>query len=94
MPAFVDPLVKAVIALFIITDAPGNLPFFMSLTEGNTSVERRKIFSTAVITAFVMLMFFLLTGTAILDLFGADPRNPGDPRRCLRQTRLIREHGR
>lgn len=69
MEAFFYPFIKSLIALFIITDSPGNLPFFLGLTEGETLQEKRKTFATAVITGFVILIGFLFAGLAILDLF-------------------------
>jgi multiple antibiotic resistance protein len=69
MESFIIPLIKSVVALFIITDSPGNLPFFMGLTEGETSQERRKTFTLAILTGFFMLIFFIFAGTLILDLF-------------------------
>lgn len=56
-------------ALFIITDALGNLPFYMALTEGTTPEEKRKITSTAIFTGLGMLFFFVFAGTLVLDLF-------------------------
>jgi multiple antibiotic resistance protein len=70
MESFFVPFVKSVIALFIITDSPGNLPFFLGLTEGETLQEKRKIFSTAILTGLILLLIFLFAGLAILDLFG------------------------
>jgi multiple antibiotic resistance protein len=69
MEAFFYPFLKSLVALFIITDSPGNLPFFLGLTEGETLQEKRKTFATAVITGFVILIGFLFAGLAILDLF-------------------------
>jgi multiple antibiotic resistance protein len=62
-------IIKVAVALFIITDSIGNLPFFMGLTEGATKDERRKIFSTAILTGFLMIVVFALAGTMIFDLF-------------------------
>lgn len=70
MESFFFPFIQSAIALFIITDSPGNLPFFLSLTEGETLQGRRKIFATAIFTGFILLLTFLLAGTAVLDLFG------------------------
>lgn len=61
---------KVATALFIITDAIGNLPFFIGLSEGVSLEERKKITSTAIITGLILLGFFVLAGTLILDLFG------------------------
>lgn len=69
MEAFIVPFIKSLIALFIITDSPGNLPFFIGLTEELTLAERRKAFATAILTGFLMLLLFLFAGMALLDLF-------------------------
>ena len=69
MEALLYPFLKSLIALFIITDSPGNLPFFIGLTEDLSPAERRKVFTTAVLTGFVLLLFFLFAGMAVLDLF-------------------------
>jgi len=62
-------IAKVAIALFIITDSIGNLPFFMGLTEGSSKDERRKIFATAIMTGFMMIVVFAFAGTLIFDLF-------------------------
>jgi multiple antibiotic resistance protein len=69
MDAFIFPFIKSLIALFIITDSPGNLPFFIGLTEDLTLSERRKAFATAILTGLLMLLLFLFAGMALLDLF-------------------------
>lgn len=69
MEAFYIPFIKSLIALFIITDSPGNLPFFLGLTEGSTLKEKRKVFATATVTGFILIVTFLFLGMAILDLF-------------------------
>src|SRR3989339_416745 len=69
MESLLISFLKSVIALFIITDAPGNLPFFIGLTEELPKPEKRKVFATAILTGFIMLVIFLFAGMAILDLF-------------------------
>ncbi len=69
MEPFIAAVIKSVVALFIITDSPGNLPFFIGLTENETREERRRIFALAILTGFFMLIFFVFAGTLILDLF-------------------------
>jgi len=60
---------RAFIALFIITDILGNLPIFIGLTEDETKEERRRTFTIAIITAFVLLLLFTFAGRGILALF-------------------------
>lgn len=69
MEVFLFPFLKSVVALFIITDSPGNLPFFLGLTEGETLVNKRRIFANAILTGFVLLIVFLAVGLGILELF-------------------------
>lgn len=63
-------LAKTVIALFIIVDPLGNIPIFMSLTEKMPKAQRRKVFNTATLVAFILLLVFALTGQQILNIFG------------------------
>ncbi|MFA5034436.1 MAG: MarC family protein [Candidatus Margulisiibacteriota bacterium] len=70
MELFLFPFLKSLIALFIITDSPGNLPFFMGLTEGLSLKEKRSIFATSIMTGFITLIAFMLAGKAVFDLFG------------------------
>ena len=57
------------IPLIIITDPPGNLPFFLLFTEQNTLKERRKMAAVASSSAGLILIFFGLTGDFVLDFF-------------------------
>ena len=65
-----DNLVKAVIVLFIIVDPLGNIPIFMSLTEEMSENQKNKVFKTAILVAFILLLIFSLTGQQILNIFG------------------------
>ncbi|MBN3032959.1 MAG: MarC family protein [Candidatus Saganbacteria bacterium] len=67
--AFFWPFFKSFVALFIITDSLGNLPFFLGLTEGESRAEQRKVFATALLTGFVILVGFIFLGNALLELF-------------------------
>ena len=66
---FWGQVLKTAIALFIITDVFGNLPFFMALTEGATTSEKRKISFTAIFTGLILLGFFVFFGNFVFDLF-------------------------
>ncbi len=63
-------LAKALIALFIIVDPIGNIPIFIGLTGSMNKEQRRKIFRTATLTGFVLLLVFALVGQQVLALFG------------------------
>ncbi len=69
MDAFFWPFLKSFVALFIITDVIGNLPFFLGLTEGETQAEQRKVFATALLTGLIVLLGFVFLGNALLALF-------------------------
>lgn len=56
------------VPLFIVIDALGNLPFIISLSEGMTTKERRKLVHIAVLTATVVGLAFLFFGQFILDV--------------------------
>jgi multiple antibiotic resistance protein len=54
------------VPLFIVIDALGNLPFVVSLSEGMTKQERRKLIHIAVLTATVVGLVFLFFGQFVL----------------------------
>lgn len=63
-------IVKAVIVLFIVVDPFGNIPIFMGLTERITDAQKRKVFNTACLVGFVLLLVFAFTGQQIFNIFG------------------------
>jgi multiple antibiotic resistance protein len=63
-------LAKAILVLFIIVDPFGNIPIFMSLTEKMQKEQKRKIFNTATIVSFVLLLAFAFAGQEIFSIFG------------------------
>ena len=66
---FIVNLAKAVIVLFIIVDPFGNIPIFIGLTENMTETQKRKIFNTACLVGFILLLVFAFTGQAIFNIF-------------------------
>lgn len=66
---FWTQVIRVAIALFIITDSLGNIPFFITLTEGASPQERKKIIFTAIFTGLFLLGFFVFAGNLIFDLF-------------------------
>jgi multiple antibiotic resistance protein len=54
------------VPLFIVIDALGNLPFVISLSEGMSRGERRKMIHTATVTATIVGLVFLFLGQLIL----------------------------
>jgi multiple antibiotic resistance protein len=63
-------LAKAIIALFIVVDPLGNIPIFMGLTEKMTETQKRKVFDTATLIGFILLLVFAFTGQEIFRIFG------------------------
>ena len=56
------------VPLFIVIDALGNLPFVISLSEGVSKSERRKMIHVATITATAVGLIFLFFGQFILKV--------------------------
>jgi multiple antibiotic resistance protein len=56
------------IPLFIVMDPLGNLPFIISLSEGMSGQERRKMIHIAIVTATLVGLVFLFFGRFILNI--------------------------
>jgi len=56
------------IPLFIVMDPLGNLPFIISLSEGMSGRERRKMIHIAIVTATLVGLVFLFFGRFILHI--------------------------
>ena len=63
-------LLKITIALFAIVNPIGNLPIFISATEGWDKKHRTKAARTVALTVFIVLVTAALVGDKILDFFG------------------------
>jgi multiple antibiotic resistance protein len=63
-------LARATLALFIIVDPFGSIPVFITLTEKMDAPQRRRVFRSATLTGFVLMVIFALTGQQILAFFG------------------------
>ena len=55
------------VPLFIVIDALGTLPFLISLSEGMSRQERRRMVHLATVTAAVVGLVFLFLGQLILE---------------------------
>jgi multiple antibiotic resistance protein len=69
MAESIPNLAKAILALFIIVDPFGNIPIFIGLTKKLDKDERRRVFRSATLTGFFLLIIFALTGQWILTYF-------------------------
>jgi len=67
MDNFLQSFVLTFVPLFIVIDALGNLPFLISLSEGMSRQERRRMVHLATVTAAVVGLVFLFLGQLILE---------------------------
>ena len=63
-------LARATLALFIIVDPFGNIPVFIGLTEKLEGQQRRRVFRSATLMGFALLVIFAFTGQGLLTFFG------------------------
>jgi len=66
-------IVTTFLAIFIVVDPFGIVPFFISLTAGFDARRRRATILKAVVIAFVVLLLFILAGSALLRFLGIQP---------------------
>ncbi len=55
---------------FAIMNPIANTPIFLGLVDGEDSKSKKKIARTALITAFLIVVSFIITGKYIFELFG------------------------
>ena len=70
MDSLLQDFVLTFVPLFIVIDALGTLPFVISLSEGMSRQERRKIIHVATATAVIVGLVFLFLGQFILQVLG------------------------
>ena len=70
MPDWLESFLLTFVPLFIVVDALGNLPFVISLSEGMSRDERRRMVHVAVVTATIVGLGFLFFGQFILNVMG------------------------
>lgn len=58
------------IGFFAIMNPIANTPIFLGLVEGQDSESKKKIAKTASITAFIIVVSFIIIGKYIFELFG------------------------
>lgn len=63
---FIQDLTQSLIALLVILNPIGNIPFYQGLTAGATSAQKRKVAKKAVIVAAIVLLVFAYLGDFIL----------------------------
>lgn len=70
MLKILEPFILTFIPIFVAVDAIGNIPLFLSLVEGATKSQRRKIIMDSVTTATVVAILFMFVGKWVLNLLG------------------------
>jgi multiple antibiotic resistance protein len=70
MMTFLEPYLMAFIALFVAVDAIGNIPIFISFSQGTTKKQRDKMVRDSVTTATLLAIIFMLVGKWILRFIG------------------------
>jgi multiple antibiotic resistance protein len=68
--SWLQSFVLTFVPLFIVIDALGNVPIVISLSEGMSSYERRRMINDATITATLVGLAFLFFGQLILKVMG------------------------
>jgi len=68
MDNLLQSFILTFVPLFIVIDALGNLPFVISLSEGMSRGERRKMIHIATVTATIVGLAFLFLGQLILQV--------------------------
>lgn len=63
-------LLTAFVSIFVIVDAIGNAPLFLSITPNHTPSDRNRIAIRASISVFIILTVFALLGNRIFSFFG------------------------
>lgn len=58
------------LGLFAIMNPVANLPAFIGMTEGMSTVEKKNISRRATLTAFLIVAVFVILGKTIFSLFG------------------------
>jgi len=70
MPVDLQFAINSFVALFVIVDAIGNVPLFLSLIGGYSNEEQRYIITRSIFFACLVLVFFSIAGNFILALLG------------------------
>lgn len=65
-----EDILRAFLSLFIIMDAFGVLPVFISITKNYPLQYKKKCANQAIYVAGIVLLVFLFFGLTILDFFG------------------------
>ena len=65
-----ESFAKSFIPLFVAMDTVGLVPLFLGLTQGMEDKEVRKLIFNAALTALIISVVFLFTGSALFEFMG------------------------
>ena len=65
-----ESLISSFIMLWAVIDPIGTIPVFAAVTYGYDEVEKKRIAKYSTITAFFILLFFLVIGEVLLQYMG------------------------
>lgn len=68
MMRILEPYILTFIPIFVAVDAIGNIPLFVTLVDGLSKKQRRRIIIDSVTTATVMAILFMFVGKWVLRL--------------------------
>ena len=58
------------VAIFVALDVVGTLPMYVTMTNGMTEFERRKVVNTSMLIAFLVAVAFMVGGEALFQHLG------------------------
>ena len=70
MKEFIHSLVLSFIPIFVATDAIGNIPLFVGLTDGLSDQERKRVANISVLMASIIALAFMFGGKLVFDIMG------------------------
>lgn len=68
--SYLMPYILTFIPIFVAVDSLGNIPIFISLTQGLNQGQRRTIINQSVATATIIAVIFMIVGEVVLKLMG------------------------
>jgi multiple antibiotic resistance protein len=66
----VAPYILSFIPIFVAVNALGNMPLYLSLTEGMKENQRRKVITSSLAVATIVAFVFIFLGNILLRLMG------------------------
>lgn len=66
------PFILSFIPVFVAVNAFGNLPLYISLTEGMSGTQKKKVINKSILVATVVALLFIFVGKLALRLTGVE----------------------